>query len=59
MKIAHINNISGIASVIADYQRKQGYEVDVYVFNKKIYNQFGGTLVNYRSPISRWSYLVN
>ena len=35
MKIAHINNISGIASVIADYQRKQGYEVDVYVFNKK------------------------
>lgn len=57
MKIAHINNISGIASVIADYQRKQGYEVDVYVFNKKIYNQFGGTLVNYRSPISRWRLL--
>ena len=57
MKIAHINNISGIASVIADYQRKQGYEVDVYVFNKKIYSQFGGTLVNYRSPISRWRLL--
>ena len=57
MKIAHINNISGIASVIADYQRKQGYEVDVYVFNKKIYSQFGGTLVNYLSPISRWRLL--
>jgi len=57
MKIAHINNISGIASVIADYQRKQGYEVDVYVFNKKIYSQFGGTLVNYRSPLSRWRLL--
>lgn len=57
MKIAHINNISGIASVIADYQRKQGYEVDVYVFNKKIYSQFGGTLVNYLSPMSRWRLL--
>ena len=46
MKIAHINNISGIASIIADYQRKQGDEVDVYVFNKKIYSQFGGTFIN-------------
>src|SRR5919197_461677 len=54
MKIAHINNISGVASIIAEQQRKQGHQADVYVFNKSIYNQFGGIKYYYKSPISRW-----
>jgi glycosyltransferase involved in cell wall biosynthesis len=54
MRIAHINNTSGIASIIAEYQHKQGNVVDVFVFNKIIFNQFGGTMINYWSPISRW-----
>jgi hypothetical protein len=56
MRIAHINNISGVASIIAEHQRKQGHEVDVFVFNSTIYNQFGGTKYYYRSPISRWKF---
>lgn len=55
MKIAHINNISGVASIIAEQQRKQGYKADVYVFNNTIYNQFGGIKYYYKSPISRWN----
>ena len=55
MRIAHINNISGVASIIAEQQRKQGHQADVYVFNKTIYNQFGGIKYYYKSPISRWN----
>ncbi|WP_458720928.1 glycosyltransferase [Candidatus Nitrosocosmicus sp. R] len=57
MKIAHINNISGVASILSKYQRQQGLEVDVFVFNKTIYEQFGGILINYKSPFSRWNIL--
>ena len=52
MKIAHINNISGVASILSNYQRKQGHEVDVFVFNKLISNQFGGNMINYMSPLA-------
>ena len=55
MKIAHINNTSGIASVIAKEQKKHGHEVDVFVFNKIIHSQFGGIMINYKSPFARWS----
>lgn len=55
MKIAHINNISGIASIIAKEQRRHGHQVDVFVFNKIIHSQFGGIMINYRSPFARWS----
>ncbi len=54
MKIAHINNISGIASILSAFQKKQGHEVDVFIFNKLISNQFGGTMINYKSPLARW-----
>ena len=54
MKIAHINNISGIGSALSEAQVLQGHVSDVYVFNKKIHNQFGGIMINYRSPFSRW-----
>jgi glycosyltransferase involved in cell wall biosynthesis len=54
LKIAHINNISGIGSDLSQAQILQGHLSDVYVFNPKIYNQFGGTMINYRSPFSRW-----
>ncbi len=54
MRIAHINNISGVPSTIAENQKKQGHSVDVFVFNDIIHKQFGGTKVNYRSPIAQW-----
>jgi hypothetical protein len=56
MKIAHINNISGIASVIAEQQKRDGHEVDVFVFNDTIYKQFGGSKLNYWSPLDRWKF---
>jgi hypothetical protein len=46
MKIAHINNISGIASIIAKEQRKHGHQVDIFVFNKIIHSQDGVFLKN-------------
>ena len=57
MKIAHINNTSGIASILSTFQKKQGHEVDVFVFNKLIFNQFGGIMINYKSPLVRWNLL--
>jgi hypothetical protein len=57
MRIVHINNIAGVASTIAKYQERQGHTVDVLVFNKMIYKQFGGIMINYISPISRWKLL--
>ena len=55
MKIAHINNISGIASIIAKEQRNHGHDVDIFVFNKMVHSQFGGIMVNYKSPFARWN----
>jgi hypothetical protein len=54
MKIAHINNTSGIASIIAEQQRREGHEVDVFVFNDTTFKQFGGSKLNYWSPLDRW-----
>jgi hypothetical protein len=33
MKIAQINNTGGIGSILARQQRKEGYEVEVFVFD--------------------------
>lgn len=54
MKIAHINNISGVATEISKYQIQMGHASDVFVFNKIIYRQFGGIKYFYKSPLSRW-----
>jgi hypothetical protein len=59
MKIAHINNISGIASIIAEQQKRDGHEVDVFVFNDTIFKQFGGSKLNYWSPLDRWKLFRN
>jgi len=59
MKIAHINNTSGIASIIAEQQRREGHEVDVFVFNDTIFKQFGGIKLNYCSPLDRWKLFRN
>ena len=58
MRIAHINNISGVASLLAEEQSRLDYQTDVFVFNKKIFKQFGRNQIkyNYRSPISRWRF---
>jgi hypothetical protein len=34
MQIAHINNISGVSTAIAEEQRKVGHHVNVFTFNK-------------------------
>jgi glycosyltransferase involved in cell wall biosynthesis len=59
MKIAHINNTSGIASSIAKEQRREGHQVDVFVFNDVIFSQFGGSKLNYWSPLDRWKLFRN
>jgi hypothetical protein len=53
MKIAHINNISGIASTLAEEQKKHGHNVNIFVFNNIIHSQFGGIMINYKSPFAR------
>lgn len=55
-KIAHINNTSGVPSIIAEEQRRQGFQTDVFVFNPITYKQFGENKFNYYSPISRWKF---
>jgi glycosyltransferase involved in cell wall biosynthesis len=55
MKIAHINNPSGIATNLAAEQRRKGHDVDIFVFNQIIFKQFGGTRLRYWSPLDRWS----
>jgi glycosyltransferase involved in cell wall biosynthesis len=56
VRIAHINNTAGIASILSRHQRLLGNEADVFVFNKYLYRQFGGKKINYYSPISRWKF---
>ena len=48
MKIAHIGNTAGVASIISDEQRKNNHAVEVFVFNKLLYQQFGGTFIDYQ-----------
>lgn len=57
MRIAHVNNTAGIASILSKHQRFLGNEADVFVFNKYLHRQFGGEKVNYYFPISRWKFL--
>ncbi len=56
MKIAHINNTSGVASRLASKQISKGFKSDVFVFNRVAYEQFGGIKFNYSSPFSRWKF---
>ena len=46
MKIAQINNTSGIGSIIAEDQNRQGHVSEVFVFNRTIHRQFGGNKLN-------------
>lgn len=57
MRIAHINNISGVSSIIAEVQLRQGHNADVFVFNRTSHSQFGGIKLNYKSPFTRWRFL--
>ncbi len=56
MRIAHVNNTAGIASILSRHQRLLGYEADVFVFNKYLHKQFGGEKVSYYFPLSRWRF---
>lgn len=53
VKIAHINNISGVSTTIAEEQRNMGHHAKVFTFNKISHLQFGGEKFNYLSPFSR------
>jgi hypothetical protein len=50
MRIAQINNNAGAGSILAEQQRKDGHEVEVFVLNKITHKQFGGRKFNYCSP---------
>jgi len=56
VKIAHINNIAGIATRLAAAQSSLGHETKVFVFSEAISNKFGGTLVE-ATPRSALSFL--
>ena len=56
MRIAHVNNTAGIASILSRHQRLSGNESDVFVFNKYLHRQFGGEKVSYYFPLSRWRF---
>ena len=56
MKIVHINNTAGVASVLARQQNKTGHTAEVFVFNSATHKQFGGRKFNYRWPLSRWNF---
>jgi hypothetical protein len=53
MRIAHINNVAGVSSSLAKYQRKRGHESDVFIFDRTIHNQFGGNQISYRWNLQR------
>jgi hypothetical protein len=56
MKIVHINNTAGVASVLARQQNNTGHTAEVFVFNSATQRQFGGKKFNYRWPLSRWNF---
>jgi hypothetical protein len=56
MKIVHINNTAGVASVLSRQQNKTGHTAEVFVFNSATHKQFGGKKFNYRWPLSRWNF---
>jgi len=56
MRIAHINNTSGVASTISRQQNKENHISEVFLFNKSNFKAFGGRKFNYYSPFSRWKF---
>jgi len=56
MKIVHINNTAGVASVLARQQINMGHTAEVFVFNSATQKQFGGKKFNYRWPLSQWNF---
>jgi glycosyltransferase involved in cell wall biosynthesis len=56
MRIAHIGDTAGVGSILAAAQRAKGHETDVFVFDDVTARQFGGTRINYRSLVQRWSF---
>lgn len=55
MHIAHIGNISGVASILAKEQQQHlmGHTADVFVFDDLTKDRFGGIKVNYNSFIEK------
>ena len=53
MRIAHIGNIAGIASIISKEQQSNGDAADVFVFDTFTEEQFGGVRIYYNSYISK------
>ena len=49
MRIAHIGNTAGIASILSKEQQSDGHIADVFVFDAFTQEQFGGLRIDYRS----------
>lgn len=57
VKVAHINNTSGLGTKIAkEQEKKYSHQTKVFVFNDIAYKQFGGEKYNYLSPFSRFKF---
>ena len=54
MKVAHINNTSGLGTKISkEQERKYGHQTKVFVFSDIVFKQFGGDIYNYNSFFSK------
>ena len=57
MKIAHINNTSGLGTKISkEQERKYGHQTKVFVFSDIVYKQFGGQKYNFNSRFSKFKF---
>jgi hypothetical protein len=56
LKIAHVNNTAGIASIMSAEQEKMGHTSTIYVFDRTTYHLFGGKKIDYKFPISKWMF---
>ena len=58
MDIAHIGNVAGIGSTLAEEQRRMGLDTKVFVFDEMTKKMFGGTMINYNSFLEKVFFLI-
>ena len=57
MKVAHINNTSGLGTKISkEQERKYGHQTKVFVFSDIAFHQFGGQKYNFNSRFSKFKF---
>jgi len=57
VKVAHINNTSGLGTKISkEQERKYGHQTKVFVFSDIAFHQFGGQKYNFNSRFSKFKF---